>query len=173
MEPRAAASIALHTGTTIRTVHQVISEYNRKGAAAIETPGIGGRRKSYLSQEEEKALLLKLEPPAHKAEITTKAEVKAAWEQQLGHKVPKSTVYRLLQRHQSHKIKPRPRHPKADPEEQAEFKASFQQQVPQICLARNPADNRPTLVMASDAGRFGRTGEVYRGVGVHLVSDQL
>lgn len=48
-----------------------------------------------------------------------------AWEQQLGHQVHNSTVYRLLKRHQWHKIKPRPRHPKADPEERAEFIANF------------------------------------------------
>jgi hypothetical protein len=32
-----AAKIALYTGTSIRTVHQVISDYNRLGVAAIET----------------------------------------------------------------------------------------------------------------------------------------
>ncbi len=58
VDPREAAQIALHTGTTKRTVHQVISDYNRKGVAAIseaaslretETPGKGGRRRGYLS----------------------------------------------------------------------------------------------------------------------------
>lgn len=161
VEPRTATKIAMHTGTTVRTVHQVISEYNRLGAAAIETPGKGGRRKSYFSLEEETAFLNQLSPQAEKGKITTKAEVKLAWEQQLGHQVHKSTVYRLLQRHQWRKIKPRPRHPKTDPEERAEFLASFAQQVQQICQQRAPSDNRPVLVMASDEGRFGRTGEVY------------
>lgn len=161
VDPRPAAEIGLHTGTTVRSVHQVISEYNRCGAAAIETPGKGGRRKSYLSPDQEEALLAKLETPAKKGKITTKAEVKQALEQQLGHQVHKSTVYRLLQRHQWRKIKPRPRHPQADPEEQQQFKASFAIQVQQICQHREPNDNRPILVMASDEGRFGRTGEVY------------
>lgn len=31
VDPRTAAEIAKHTGTTIRTAHQVISEYNHKG----------------------------------------------------------------------------------------------------------------------------------------------
>jgi len=47
--PRPAAEIALHTGLAVQTVHNLISAYNRKGPAAIETPGKGGRRRSYLS----------------------------------------------------------------------------------------------------------------------------
>lgn len=39
VEPRAAAEIAKHTGTTVAMVHQVISTYNRFGVAAVETPG--------------------------------------------------------------------------------------------------------------------------------------
>lgn len=53
VDPRQTTEIALHTGTTVRTGHQVISDYNRLGAAAIETPGKGGRRKSYFSSQEE------------------------------------------------------------------------------------------------------------------------
>lgn len=46
VEPRTAAEIAKNTGTNIRDVHQVISEYNRNGASALETPSSGGRRTS-------------------------------------------------------------------------------------------------------------------------------
>lgn len=36
VRPRSAAEIAQDTGASIRTVHQVISDYNRLGASAIE-----------------------------------------------------------------------------------------------------------------------------------------
>ena len=36
VRPRSAAEIAQDTGTSIRTVHQVISNYNRLGESAIE-----------------------------------------------------------------------------------------------------------------------------------------
>jgi hypothetical protein len=49
VDPRAAAEIAKYKGTNVRTVHQVIRDYNSKGAVVLETPGKGGRRKSYLS----------------------------------------------------------------------------------------------------------------------------
>ena len=50
------------------------------------------------------------------------SRVKAAYEQALGRKVPKSTVYRMLARHGWRKVVPRPRHPKSDAATQAEFK---------------------------------------------------
>jgi transposase len=158
--PRTAAEIAHHTGTTQRLVHQVISDYNRKGVSAIETPGRGGRRSSYLTQAEEQAFLSELEPQAKRGQITTKAEVKQAFEQRVGKGVHQTTIYRLLQRHQWRKLKPRPRHPKSDPDEQAHFQQTFEQQVQQIVQQRDPNDTRPVLIMATDEGRFGRTGEV-------------
>ena len=48
--------------------------------------------------------------------------IKKAYEQELGKSVPKSTVYRMLARHNWRKIVPRPRHPKADIEAQEAFK---------------------------------------------------
>ena len=160
VDPRTAAEIAKHTGTTIRKVHQVISEYNRNGVAAIETPGSGGRHKSYLSLEAEQDLLAELEPKAKRGELTTKTQIKLAFEQRVGRNIHKSTIYRVLQRHQWGKRKPRPTHPKADKDELERFKATFSGQVQQITKQRQPTDTRPLLLMASDEGRFGRTGEL-------------
>lgn len=53
------------------------------------------------------------------------------------------------------------RHPKADPDEQDAFTATFEEQVQQLNRQRDSKDKRPLLVMASDEGRFGRTGEVH------------
>jgi hypothetical protein len=102
-----------------------------------------------------------LEPKAKRGQITTKAEVKVAFEKRVGQQVAKSTIYRLLNRYQWRKLKPRPRHPKSDPEEQAVFKNTFAQQIQQFEQQRNPNDKRPLLVMASDEGRFGRIGGVH------------
>jgi hypothetical protein len=49
VEPREAADIAKHTGTSVAMVHWVIASYNRLGVVAIETPGKGGRRRQYVS----------------------------------------------------------------------------------------------------------------------------
>lgn len=80
VEARPVAEIAKHTGISVRTVHQVISDYNRQGAAAIETPSSGGRQRNYLSVDEDKGLLALVTPKAKRGEITTKAEVEQAIE---------------------------------------------------------------------------------------------
>ena len=49
-------------------------------------------------------------------------EVKAAYEEAVGRKVPNPTVYRMLARHGWRKVAPRPRQPKADPEKMEAFK---------------------------------------------------
>ncbi len=118
------------------------------------------RGKSYLSAEAEQAFVVELEPKAKPGELTTKAEVKLAFEQRVGQRMHKSPIYRLVQRHESGKRKPRPRHPKANPDQQEHFKATFSEQVRQILEQRASTDTRPILVMASDEGRFGRTGEL-------------
>jgi len=54
----------------------------------------------------------------------------------------------------------RPKHPSSEPNEQESFKATFEQQVRQLVKQREPQDTRPVLVVASDEGHFGRTGEL-------------
>ncbi|PZV17094.1 MAG: hypothetical protein DCF22_04235 [Leptolyngbya sp.] len=87
MGTRTASAIAKPTGTRIRMVHQVISDYNHLGVEAIETPGSGGRRHSYLKLEEEQQVLETLNPKAKRGEITSKPQVKQAFEQKVEHTV--------------------------------------------------------------------------------------
>jgi transposase len=122
VDPRTAEEIAQHTGVSVGTVHKVISEYNRKGSTALSTPGKGGRRNQYLTLEQEKAFLATFKQKAAKGEIATTAQVKLAYEKLVGQTVHKTTIYRLLDRHEWRKIVPRQSHPKADPEEQEAFK---------------------------------------------------
>lgn len=122
VDPRAAEEIAKHTGVSVSTVHQVISEYNRYAETAIETPGRGGRRSSYLSLAEEYDFLSGFIAQAKQGKISTRAMIQSAFEQRVGERVAPSTIYRLLERHQWHKLVPRPHHPEAELEAQAAFK---------------------------------------------------
>jgi hypothetical protein len=66
-----------------------------------------------------------LAPFLHKAEsegILIATDIKRVYEKQIGHAVPRSTIYRMLGRHGWRKIAPRPQHPEADPAIQEEFK---------------------------------------------------
>ncbi len=162
VDPRPAAQIALHTGTSKRMVHQVISDYNRQGATAIETPGKGGRRRSNLSFAEEKEFLAQFMDSAKKGLITTIAKVKRAYEAKIAKTVAKSTIYRLLERHGWRKVMPRSHHPQTKFEEQQEFKQNFPNLVEKALKTRDPNDHRPVLLMAQDEGRFGRLGQVMK-----------
>lgn len=126
VDPREASEIAKHTGTSVAMVHQVIASYNSLGVEAIETPGKGGRRRQYLTWEEESAFLAPFFSRAERGEIATAGEIQRAFERRVGHEVHKSTISRLLSRHHWRKPVPRPVHPKANPEEQAEFKKTSQ-----------------------------------------------
>ena len=125
VEPRSAAEIARHCGVSKATVHAVISRYNRLGVAALETPGKGGRRRQYLTLEEEKEFLAPFFAQAERGEIATVGQIWHAFEQRIGHEVDDSTIYRLLHRHGWRKLMPRPKHPKADLQVQEQFKKTF------------------------------------------------
>ena len=126
VDPREASDIAKHTGTTVAMVHRVIASYNRLGVVAVETPGKGGRRRQYVSWEEEQAFLAPFFTRAARGEIATAGEIQRAFEAQVGHQVHKSTISRLLNRHGWRKPVPRPAHPKANPEAQEQFKKTSQ-----------------------------------------------
>jgi len=129
VDPRPVAEIAQHTGVSVGSVHKVISQYNRLGADALALPGKGGRRNQYLTLEQEKAFVASFREKATKGQIARVAEIKLAYEKLVGRTVHKTTIYRLLDRHEWRKIVPRPRHIKADAEEQQAFKKTFAPQL--------------------------------------------
>jgi len=122
IDPRPAKLVALHTGLAEQTVHNLVSSYNRHGPKVMEGPGKGGRRRAYRSLDDERVFLEPFFKKALIGQIATAAEIKTAWEKVLGRKVHKTTVYRLLERHEWRKVAPRPFHEQAKAEEQEAFK---------------------------------------------------
>ena len=108
VDPREATEIAKHTGATVAMDHQVIASYNRIGVAAVETEGRGGRRRQYMTWEEEQAFFAPFFSRAEHGEIATAGEIQRAFEAQVGHEVHISTISRLFQRHRWRKPVPRP-----------------------------------------------------------------
>ncbi len=99
VDPRPLKEIAKHVGLAGQTVRNLVSSYNRLGPEAIEGPGRGGRRRSYMSLEEEKAFLEPFLVQARTGQAVSSSEIKSAWEERLGQEVHKTTLYRLLARH--------------------------------------------------------------------------
>jgi transposase len=122
VDPRPAREIAKHTGLALQTVHNLISAYNRQGPSALAGPGKGGRRRAYLTREEEADFLATFEERAKSGQVATATVIQRALEKRLGHPVDKSMISKMLKRHGWRKIVPRPAHEKSDPERQAAFK---------------------------------------------------
>ena len=114
--------VGLAVGFSPSTVKKLWSQYFSGGEQVLIGKGRGGRRRANLSLEEEEKLLVGFFDKANRGEVLVVNEVKAAYEDAVGHRVPKSTVYRMLARHGWRKISPRPRHPKADPQRLESFK---------------------------------------------------
>jgi len=114
--------VARALGWSLGYVKQVQARYLKQGEGSLKVEPRGGRYRQNLSVSAENALLAPFFAKAEKGELLLVTEIKRAYEAQVGHKVPKSTLYRLLGRHGWRKIAPRPFHPKADPAAQEAFK---------------------------------------------------
>ncbi len=95
-----------------------------------------------MSWEEEQAFFAPFFTRAERGEIATADEIKRAFEAQVGHEVNKSTISRLLKRHGWRKPVPRPVHPKANPEAQAQFKKTSR------LLLRQPSQRAQQMTSA-------------------------
>jgi len=122
IQPRKAEEIARCVGVSKRLVQKIIPSYNKDGIQAIEIKSSGGRYHAYMSEEEEKLFLEPFYQKAERGYLTTAKEIHRAYEEQIGHKIHKTTIYDILKRHGWRKILPRGRHPKADIEAQETFK---------------------------------------------------
>lgn len=138
LRPRTAEEIAECVGVSKSLVQHIVPAYNRGGIQAIEIKSSGGRYHFYMSEEEEKLFLEPFYQKAERGELTTAKEIKIAYEEQIGHKVNKTTIYDKLSRHGWRKILPRGRHPKADIEAQETFKKSSQKPLKKRKRTENP-----------------------------------
>ena len=113
VHPKPAAEIALEVGLARQTVHNLVAAYNRQGPQAVESPGHGQRQRAYLSLTREQSLVDKFRKRSAAGGLSTGTQFKPALEKAIGQPIHKTTVYRILKRHQWRKVVPRPQHPQA------------------------------------------------------------
>ena len=118
--------IAQITSLSLSHIHKIHSLCFRLGISAIASQPKGGRRRSYLSIEEEKDLLSDIEKKAIKGGVVEISKVHKLLEEKAGCKVAKYTAYRLLHRHGWHKVAPPPYHSKQKADAVETFKKTGQ-----------------------------------------------
>jgi transposase len=137
---RTQTALALGVGeaTVGRWLRTARAPAARRGPAAAPPRPWGGRRRSLLTVEEEKAFLEPWARQACTAGLLIVGPLRAALAQRLGRPVRASVVYRLLERHGWRKISPDTRHPKSDPAAQEEWKKNSRRWSP-----KPPPPSRP------------------------------
>lgn len=115
-------AIAEAMGVSLSTVNRAHMAFDFGGLAALAPKPSGGRIRENMTLAEEKSLLAKFAKAAGAGEMVNIHDLKAAYEQAIGHSTSNSTVYNLLARHGWRKLMPRPFHPKRDLAAQSAFK---------------------------------------------------
>ncbi len=110
------------------TVARLQTSFRKSGKgfkAGSKPRNWGGRRNALLTVEEEEEFLAPWLEQAKGGSVLVVSPLRAALAQKLGKAVKASVVYRMLARHGWRKVAPDTRHPKSDPQAQAEWKKNF------------------------------------------------
>ena len=109
-------------GRSRLTVVRLRKRFRESFAGQGSRQNWGGRRYGYMTLEQELQFLSGFFDQASEGGVLIVSEIKRAYEAKVGRKVAKTTIYRMLDRHDWRKIMPRPRHPKSDTEAQEDLK---------------------------------------------------
>ncbi len=99
-------------GFVHQTVRNLLNHYLDGGLLTFLTDNRGGRRRAYMTQEEEEQFLNEQLSSALKGELVTINSLLAAYQTKVGRKTTREGLYALLKRHGWRKVSPRPQHPK-------------------------------------------------------------
>jgi transposase len=116
---KSASEAAEAVGFHAAYITQLTAKYRKGGIEAIAGNHYGGNRKN-MTRQEESALLEPFRQKAKDGQIVEVSEIKAAYEQAVGHTIGGSQIYRVLHRNNWRKVMPRSKHPKKASEEAIE-----------------------------------------------------
>jgi transposase len=152
-----APSVALTLDLSPRDVQLWVERYNREGVQGLEDRR-GGSRRDALTAEEKAALCERLDGRATpEDEVCTLrgVDVQHILAQEFAVWRRLSSVYALLHRLGYSCLRPRPRHPKADPVAVAKFIEQLPQRLAAVAAAH---PDRRLQVYLEDECRFGQQG---------------
>lgn len=109
-EGKNISDVVAITGYSRSQVNKLIASYCNEGLSAIVDNHYGGNRRN-MSVEDEAALLEHYRLEAEAGHIVDVREIKAAYEEKVGHAIGGSQIYYVLNRHGWRKVMPRSKHP--------------------------------------------------------------
>ena len=118
-EGKSAEEVAAVAGFCPAYISQLSAKYENGGIEAIAGNHYGGNRRN-MTLEEEAALLEPFREKAKQGQIVEVSEIKACYEEKVGHSIGGSQIYYVLRRHNWRKEMPRSRHPKKASDEAIE-----------------------------------------------------
>src|SRR5258708_11474911 len=131
-----ATAVARVTGYSAYWIGQIARRYNRDGPNGVRDRRHRERRRRHLLPDEQRAELCAVLAGPHPAGDRWCGRTVAAWiGTHLGRRVSRQTGWRSLRRLGARWRKPRPRHVRADPMAQAEFKVRLRPLLRQVATA--------------------------------------
>lgn len=124
---KSAKEIAAKVGLKEGYIPQLTAKYIAGGIEAISKNHYGGNRRN-ISVEKEAELLEQFRVKAAEGQIIDIAEIKASYEEAVGHTIGSGQIYRVLHRHNWRKVMPRSKHPKKASEEVIETSKKLKQE---------------------------------------------
>ncbi|SUN06800.1 transposase, ISSpnII [Streptococcus acidominimus] len=99
-------------GLSHDTIWRLVKKYEQEGLSTLIQDTRGGRHRSYLTYEEEKAFLREQFDRSALGQFVTISEMHEAYQTKIGKATTREGFYALLKRHGWRKVTPRPEHPK-------------------------------------------------------------
>ncbi|OLF49133.1 transposase [Streptococcus acidominimus] len=99
-------------GLSHDTIWRLVKKYEQEGLSTLIQDTRGGRHRSYLTYEEEKAFLREQFDRSALGQFVTISEMHEAYQTKIGKATTLEGFYALLKRHGWRKVTPRPEHPK-------------------------------------------------------------
>jgi transposase len=121
MSAKRIGEITLYSESRVWAIH---AEYRKNGLSGL-SDARGGRYRQHLSFDEEVEFLKPFAEKSKSGALVEVSAIKKAYEKIVRKEVAKTTIYRLLDRHDFRKIVPYKRHKKANIEEQEAFKKTL------------------------------------------------
>lgn len=115
-EGKSIRDIVAATDFSRSYVNKIIATYCKEGLSAIVDNHYHGNHRN-MSIEEEAALLETFRVKAEAGQVIDVREIKAAYEEKVGHTIGGSQIYYVLNRHGWRKVMPRSKHPNKASEE--------------------------------------------------------